>query len=69
MKQKSHRATSQQVNAKLNTGEALDAYISRLYYKAALSSRIQLDLSSSRQIDENSTFHTYYGENIGRGTG
>jgi len=36
-KQESHKATSQQINAKLNTKEALDAYISRLYYEVALS--------------------------------
>jgi len=40
MKQELHRATSQQINAKLNTREALDAYIGRLYYKVALSSGI-----------------------------
>jgi len=68
-KQESHRATSQQINAKLNTREALDAYIGRLYYEVALSSGIRLNLSSSRQTDENGTFHTYYRENVGRRTG
>jgi len=69
MKQKSHRTTSWQINAKLNTRETLDTYIGRLHYEVALSSEIRLDLSSSRQIDKNGTFHTYYRENIGRRTG
>jgi len=69
MKQELHRATSWQINAKLNTREALDAYIGRLHYEVALSSGIQLNLSSSQQIDENGTFHTYYRENVSRRTG
>jgi len=59
----------QQTNAKLNTREALDTYIGKLHYEVALSSGIQLDLSSSQQIDKNGTFHTYYRENISRRTG
>jgi len=47
VKQKSHRETSQQINAKFNTREALNIYTGRLHHKVALSSGIRLNLSSS----------------------
>jgi len=46
----------------------MNAYIGRFYYKTAFSTGIQLNLSSSRQTDKNGTLHTYYRENVSRGT-
>jgi len=39
-KQKPHRTASRKIDAKLNPGKILDAYISRLYHQVASSAEI-----------------------------
>jgi len=65
-KQKMHRTTSWQIDAKFYSNKTLDAYISGFHYQAAFSTRIWLYPSSYGLVNQNSILYIYYREDIGR---
>ena len=67
-KQKLHRTASRQANAQFNPREILDIYFSRLHYKIAISSGIQLYFSSSRLINKDGVLYSNYRKDVGKRT-